>query len=216
MKLLKLILISMTALLLFLSSSWAMDKFGQDVSPELEAKTLLARMLRQPFRPDTYDPKKSVEQLLEVVESKADYFRAYFNLGLAYHELDDYPNAKAAFNKAIIIRHELNIEDTSVVNTAGWVAMKHGDFSHAEGLLKQAEALTINEESFTKRATISNLGELYFLTQRFEEAERYLTRSLQDYGNEAAQYYLDVIAATQKLEKNIAGDIPAATPEALQ
>ncbi|MGI9373066.1 MAG: tetratricopeptide repeat protein [Hyphomicrobiales bacterium] len=191
----------MSVLFWFSDDAWAADKFGQTVPHQLEQTVAEARKLRLPYLREMYNPKKSVELLEGVIKRKPDYFRAYFNLGLAYHELGDYEKAKMAFDKALEIRAAENLNDFSVVNTAGWVSMNHGDFERAEKLLKEAERLAQGSGTFTEGATQGNLGELYYLTQDFDKSKQYFIRSRDEYDNQSAQFYLDQIDAIEKKKK---------------
>lgn len=169
------------------------DKFGQDISADLEERVTQARQLRLPYS-TSYNPTSAITLLEDVISEKPDYFRAYFNLGLAYVELDNPKASRAAFDKALALREKLNIADASIVNTAGWASMQFGDYRRAEELLKQAEGLTKDSGTFTERAVHGNLGELYFLTQRFDESAKYFEIARDKFNNENAQFYLDMIS----------------------
>ena len=176
----------------------AADKYGQAVNPALETAVSVARKKRLPYLKESYDPEASVRQLERIVRRAPNYFRAWFNLGLAYHQTGNYPKSRSAFNKAIQIRNRLKLKDSSVVNSAGWVAMKNGDFARAKKLLHLAEKETKGQRNFTAGAVISNLGELYYLLQDFDRAQRYLSRAKSEYNNENAAYYLSRIKRVRK------------------
>ena len=175
------------------------DKFGQEVPKALERQVLQARLMRLPYQKDKYDPENSERILLRVIERKPDYYRAHFNLGLTYHELGDYEKAVEAFDAAMRIRDEQQIDDFTLINTAGWSSLKNSDFPRAERLLLQAEKLTEGSDTYTEGAVHSNLGELYFLTQRFDEAEHHLKIASDEFGSREAAYYLELIDRTQKV-----------------
>ncbi|WP_136658950.1 tetratricopeptide repeat protein [Nitratireductor sp. XY-223] len=177
----------------------AADKFGQNVPAHLEKKVLQARLMRLPYQKDRYDPKKSAKLLEEVVAAKPDYYRAYFNLGLTYHELGDYEKSTVAFDKALRIRREQKIDDFTLINTAGWVSLKNGDLIRAERLLLIAAKATKGTDTYTEGAVHSNLGEVYFLTQRFDDARRHLTIASEKFGSRDAAYYLDLINRTEQV-----------------
>ena len=192
----------LTAIVILLATAGAaaaQDKFGQTVPEALENKVLEARDKRLPYNKQNYDPKESVRMLEEAVAENPQYYRAYFNLGLAYHELGDYPKSTEAFDAALKIREEQEIDDATLLNTAGWVSLKNGDFQRAETLLKRAEAETRGTDTFTEGAVQSNLGQVYFLTQRFDLAERHLTIARDRFDSKEAAYYLDLIAKTQRV-----------------
>lgn len=179
------------------SITLAADKFGQEVSEGLEKLVVDARKKRLPYI-DGYDPEASVTILNEVLISKPDYYRAYYNLGLAHHELEDYNQSKKSFDKALEIHESQNIKDNTIFNTAGWVSLKNNDLKRAEELLKKAELLTKGDGSFTERAVHSNLGELYFLTQKFELSKDYFIISRDKYKSSTAGDYLKLIEEIQK------------------
>ena len=184
------------------SAALAADKFGQDVPAGLEQLVDQARQQRLPYS-NVYDPKTSAATLERVIAQKADYYRALFNLGLAYHELKEYQKSVETFDAALRIREAQSIDDATILNTAGWVALKNGDFGRAEALLKEAETETKGDGTFTEQAVLSNLGELYFLTQRLDLSRTYFntykannpTRQ-----NREVDYYLSIIERTEQLK----------------
>ena len=188
----------MLALLAF-GPATAADKFGQDVPNRLEEMVLQARLMRLPYQKDVYDPKRSAQILEEVIAAKPDYYRAHFNLGLTYHELGDYEKSTVAFDNALRIRREQQIDDFTLVNTAGWVSLKNGDLGRAERLLLLAAKLTKGTDTYTEGAVHSNLGEVYFLTQRFDDARTHLKIASEQFGSKEAAYYLDLIERTEKV-----------------
>lgn len=176
---------------------FAADKFGQDVPNELDALVDRARQQRLPYL-DAYDPESSIEALEQAVATKPDYYRAWFNLGLAYFEGDRYEESAKSFDRALDVRKELGIRDNTILNTAGWAAMKSGDYARAEALLKLAETATAGDGTFTEKAVVANLGELYFLTQEFPEAKIYLERYRDEFDGDSVEYFLNIIAETEK------------------
>ncbi|MCP4318265.1 MAG: tetratricopeptide repeat protein [Hyphomicrobiales bacterium] len=191
--------IIIATLLLSLGGAIAQDKYGQTVPNALERKVLDARNKRLPYNKEVYNPKSSVRILEEVVAVNPEYYRAHFNLGLAYHELGEYEKSTRSFNRALKIREQQKIDDVTLLNTAGWVSLKNGDFRRAENLLKQAEALTKGTKTYTEGAVHGNLGQLYFLTQRFDKAQRHLTIARDQFGSKESAYYLNLLAKTQKV-----------------
>jgi tetratricopeptide (TPR) repeat protein len=192
----------LTAIVILLATTGAaaaQDKFGQTVPRQLEDKVLEARAKRLPYNKQNYNPEESVRMLEEAVAENPLYYRAHFNLGLAYHELGDYTKSTEAFDAALKIREEQDIDDATLLNTAGWVSLKNGDFRRAETLLKRAEEETRGTDTFTEGAVHGNLGQVYFLTQRFDQAKRHLTIARDRFDSKEAAYYLDLIAKTQRV-----------------
>lgn len=116
-----------------LEAADVVDKFGQGVPKHLDAVVTEARKNR--LNPGSGNLSESITELERVVEEKNDYFRAWFNLGLAYwqasSENDLYEKSKRAFDHAIDIRDREKISDISVFNSAGWVSMRAGDYNSA-------------------------------------------------------------------------------------
>jgi tetratricopeptide (TPR) repeat protein len=166
------------------------DSFGQTISPEISQSVDRLRELRLPFdkTPDQVkiDAALAARELRAIVEREPNYFRGWFNLALALNEGGDYKGAKDAFDRAIAIRDAENIRDVSVLNTAGWAALRAGDYAAAEALLNRALADISKAEEGTAAAIHLNLGELYFLTQRLELSRKFYKVAREKYGSRQA------------------------------
>lgn len=177
------------------------DDFGQVVDPVASAEVDRAKKLRMPFgkSPDgaRKDAKRAVDILQAVVAKRPDYYRAQFNLGLAWHEAGDYAKSTQAFEKAMKIRLDRKIEDISLLNSAGWVSLQNGDYATAIVRLKMALEDIEQGTKATQSSVYYNLGQVYFLTQRFTDAEQYLTKAKNEYGSAQAAETLKLIAKTK-------------------
>lgn len=194
-----------TNLLTFpIHKSCAADQFGQDVPPDFERKISEAKEYRLPYNKDKgiYDPQKSINISNELLKTNPEYYRAYYNLGLAYSELKDYQNSEKNFDKAFEIRKKYNIKDATIFNSAGWVSMKYGDYKRAEELFKNGIELKDINTVASNRSLYNNIGVLYFNTQRFDEAKKYLTTAKDEYNSENAANTLKII---EEIEKEQAG-----------
>ncbi|MEA2028963.1 MAG: tetratricopeptide repeat protein [Campylobacterota bacterium] len=178
-------------------SETVQDKFGQHVVTTFELDLQKAKTLRLPYNPE-YNPTSSIEMLLKLVKQKPDYYRGHYNLGLAYFVNDEYEKSKASFDKAIKIRTKQNIKDATIFNSAGWSAMKAQDYKRAERLFLQGVAnKTLNSKS-SNASLFGNLGQLYFYTQRFDKALKYLNIAKDQYGSQSVQVTIDSIKEIQK------------------
>ena len=177
------------------------DDFGQVVDPVASAEVDRAKKLRMPFgkSPDgaRRDAKRAVDILQAVVAKRPDYYRAQFNLGLAWHEAGDYAKSTQAFEKAMKIRLDRKIEDISLLNSAGWASLQNGDYATAIVRLKMALEDIEQGTKATQSSVYYNLGQVYFLTQRFTDAEQYLTKAKNEYGSAQAAETLKLIAKTK-------------------
>lgn len=186
------------------TTSVAADKFKQDVPPGFEKKIIEAKEYRLPYN-EKYAPEKSVKILKELLKVKPDYYRAHYNLGLAYSELNDYQNAKESFEKAFAIRQKKSIPDVTIFNAAGWASMKAGDYKRAEELFMKGIELKKDNTFRSNRALYNNLGLLYFNTQRFNEAKRYFEVARDEYGSRSAGNTLQIIKELEEAEKEKRG-----------
>lgn len=182
------------------------DAFGQAFDPALASKVELARKLRLPGGKSSTSAKesakKSVAILEEVVRKQPTYYRAWFNLGLALNQAGDYPGAKAAFEKAVDLRVKLSIKDISLLNSAGWAAMQNGDYASAEKWLRMALGDIGQGSASTKGSVYYNLGQLYFFTQRFDQARAHLKIARDQFGSKQAAETLKLIEETKTFVKN--------------
>ncbi len=185
------------------SLAQSLDPFGQLIDPATNAAVDKAKTLRLPYgkTPDAAkrDAQKAVAMLEPIIAAKPDYYRALFNLGLAYDEAGNYAKANAAFERAFAVRDKLKIQDISLLNSAGWVSMKNGDYATAEKRLQSALANITQGTPPTQASLYNNLGQLYYDTQRFDEAGKYLTIAKDRFNSKAAAETLDLIAKTNAL-----------------
>ena len=179
------------------------DAFGQMVAPDINIAVDQAKQQRLPYdkTPDQAkrDAAAAVRALEAIVAAKPDYYRGLFNLGLAYDQAGDYAKANETFDKAIALRGSLAIKDISLLNSAGWVSMQNGDYANAEKRLLLALENIAQGERFTQAAIYNNLGQLYFFTQRFDEAGKFLTIAKDQYGSKSAANTLALIAKTNEI-----------------
>jgi tetratricopeptide (TPR) repeat protein len=168
------------------------DKFGQKVSSSFELNMQKAKTLRIPYKKE-YAPKESIAILLEMLKEKPDYYRGHYNLGLAYFEDKEYEKSKASFDKALEIRQKQNIQDATIFNAAGWTAMKAQDYIRAQKLFLEGVANKKLNTQASNAILFENLGLLYFYTQRFDEALKYLNLAKDTYGSKSAQTTIDTI-----------------------
>jgi Tfp pilus assembly protein PilF len=179
------------------------DQFGQAVLPAQDQAIDRAKQLRLPYgkvrERARNDARQSISILEPIIKSNPEHYRALFNLALAQHEAGDYPTAKQTFDQAIAVRQKLSIPDISLLNSAGWVSMENGDYAAAEDRLLMALKDIENGSPQTQASVYNNLGQLYFYTQRFDEAEKYLTIARDKFASKAAGETLLQIRKTNQL-----------------
>jgi Tfp pilus assembly protein PilF len=179
------------------------DQFGQAILPEEDRLIDRAKTLRLPYGklPDKAreDARQSITILEPIISSNPEHYRALFNLALAQHEAGNYAQANQTFEQAIAVRQKQSIPDISLLNSAGWVSMENGDYTTAEKRLLMALREIGNGSPQTQASVYNNLGQLYFYTQRFDEAEKYLTIARDKYGSKSAAATIIQIKKTNQL-----------------
>jgi Tfp pilus assembly protein PilF len=193
----------MTAAVNGASGQQNVDPFGQTITPDINAAVDQAKALRLPYdkTPEKAksDAAAAVTMLEAIVAAKPDYYRGLFNLGLAYDQAGDFAKANETFDKAIELREKFGIKDISLLNSAGWVSLQNGDYATAEKRLLLALENINQGAPFTQSAVYNNLGQLYFYTQRFDDAGKYLTIAKDKFSSKSAAATLDLIAKTNAI-----------------
>lgn len=193
------ILIIFILLLTFLQNSVAeeVDDFGQKVPISFSETVKKAKSMRLPYS-DEYNPNNSVKILTELINEKSDYYRALYNLGLAYSELGEYQKANETFDKALKIREEQQLEDLTIFNSAGWVSLNEQNYERAEKLFKKGLEYESVNSLYSNRALHNNIGLLYFYTQKFDDSKKYLEKATEKYNSESAKDTLKIIENIEK------------------
>jgi tetratricopeptide (TPR) repeat protein len=174
--------------------------FGQTVSATAKANVDKARALRMGVNGQAADLRQSILILESVIKENPEYYRAWYNLGLAKlkAEPDNTAGFEAPLKKAIEIQESnTSIRDGSVYNTLGYGYLQNGDHKQAIDFLLKGLTVPGNSD-WTSSALHYNLGRLYYETQDFSRAEHYLSISRDKYGNPAAGQLLDSISKLQK------------------
>ena len=163
------------------------DAFGQKVSKLDDKQVSKARDLRIPNYGAGFDIDKSISILTKIVEGKPSYYRAWYNLGLAYNANNNRDKSSQAFNKAIGIQEAASdIKDGSIYNTFGWVLLNNREYENAEKILLKGLEFKNQNTKKTNSALFYNLGRLYFEMRVYPQSMKYLSASADTYGNPAA------------------------------
>ena len=182
------------------------DQFGQSITSDISSKVDKAKTLRLPYNktPELaiQDARAAVAILENVLKLQPSYYRAMFNLGLAYDQAGEFSKANRIFEEAIKLRAKLGIKDITLLNSAAWVCMQNGDYDAAEKRLLMALKDIDQGEKYTQSAIYNNLGLLFFYTQRFDEAEIYLNVAAEKYDSKIAANTLQLISKTNEILKN--------------
>lgn len=144
---------------------------------------------------------EAISQLRIIALQHPDYFRAQYQLGLAFAQDGKYVEASKAFVAAKEITKTTQIDKiayASLQNSLGWTYYLMGDFKNSESNLKSALELlgTANPELNPK--VLNNLGMLYYTKGDLDMAKRYFKESETRFGSAYAAQKLGSISRIQK------------------
>ena len=146
----------------------------------------------------SYNPQKSVDIILELLKVKPNYYRGLYNLALAYSELRKHKLSIESFNKALAVKEKEDIVDNTIYNSAGWVNLRAHHYKAAIKLFRKSlKYVSTNKES-SNAALHNNLGLVYFYTQKYEKAKKYLKIAADKYGSVSAKNTLKIILESEK------------------
>lgn len=169
------------------------DPYQPRISPESVTQLQAARSLR---RQQDYD--RAIEAFEDLVRAEPDYYRAHYNLGLAYADSGEYEKAIEALEEALTIRNEERLPEYTIFNSIGWVHLLKGDYSaaerHFQAGLDQVERL--DDDSHLR--VLNNLGLLYLYSGRYQEAQETLESAVEEFGSETASRSLELLQAVRK------------------
>ncbi|MFZ1815286.1 MAG: tetratricopeptide repeat protein [Rhizobiaceae bacterium] len=174
--------------------------FGQMIDKNLNDQVSRARLLRLGVEGQPLDVDQSIEILTSVTNSNPGFYRAQYNLGLAL--LKKHPDQPEHFLPALEKAAEIettdsNIKDGSIYNTLGWSLLTNLKYDEAETYLRKGLDYAASNSDWTNSALNFNMGRLYFETQRYDKAKKFLSVAADSYGNPTA---IEMIATIDKLK----------------
>lgn len=170
------------------SAEQARDPY-QNVAPELVKKVDLAKEKQV----DRATLKQAESLLSDVLKQKPDYYRALYNLALAYESESEYEKAIKTFKEAEAVRYAENIPDNSILTSLGWAYLLAGNFDIAEGYLKKAYATRGDNTATINERTLYDLGYLYLRKRQPEEARKYLKEAIDTFQSVDAANLLKLV-----------------------
>ncbi|MBK1828713.1 tetratricopeptide repeat protein [Haloferula rosea] len=181
----------------------AQDKFQPEIPEDAVEKLEVARADRLEGRID-----EARQRLTDLISDHPDYYRARYNLGLLEYDAGNTDSSKETLSKVYAMRlsddHE--IDENSIFSTFGWVCFVDGDFKQAEGVYNKGYELAKNDpaQRALQSNLLANLGELYYVTGRFEDAIEVLTKARTEFGNDKASETLNRIEEYLAMKKELA------------
>lgn len=179
------------ALLLFaalVTCAYSKDIFQDLISSELVNKVDQAKLLRE-----NKQPEKSIEILKGVVHQSPEYYRAHFNLGLAYADTRDPNNAIVSYKRALEIKQKYGLTEGSIYNCIGIAYLEIGDYVSSESWLKKGLENLQHLTYPSKQKLYNTIGVLYIYMKRYDEAKKYLKIASDEYGFKLAKDNLAIV-----------------------
>ena len=174
------------------------DRFQPDIRSELVSLLEEARQERRSGNSD-----QAIESLQQIIKDQPDYYRAHFNLALAFVNQERYDESIQAFTKALEIKNSNKIADVTIYNSLGWTYLHAGDLEKAEEFLllavKNVEFLTDS----SKKRVFNNIGWLYMYSGDYNAAEKYLKKAKDEYGSSLAVKNLALLEELLKKVKKL-------------
>lgn len=165
----------------------------QDVAPDLVRKVDLAKQKQLLGDPQQNDEAASL--LLDVLQSKPDYYRALYNLGLIYLAKNEADKAVEVLERAKAIRDQnSNLQnDNAILNTLGWAYLNAGDLDKAERYLKAAYDMKTKNDPHLNERVMNNLGYLYLQEGKTTEARKLLDESRKQFNSSRANSIMKLV-----------------------
>ena len=152
--------------------------------------------------------EEASKELTEVLKVKPDYYRALYNLGLVQYSQGKADAALETLENAAQIGKEKNVQDSTILNSVGWIQMNRGKLVEAEDYLLKALEQTPNNETTSKKRVLNNLGYLYLQKGDTNRAEAFLEEAVREYSSSGATEVLKLVHASEKQAQVIAAASP--------
>lgn len=196
-----LLIIFLGAQLLVPQVVWSQeDHFQKEIPPGNVQRLEVARQLRKNGK-----IADAIKRLRSLIRDEPNYYRAHYNLALAYVFKKDYDEAIKSFKKALEIKQYSNITDATIYNSIGWFYFLKGNYGKSEEYFKIAmkkenlDLLTIE----SKQKLFNNIGVLYMNMGELELSKKYWNKSVDEYNSSQARKNLEMLKELKATQKTI-------------
>lgn len=150
----------------------AQDKFQAHI--ERSAVTRLDQAVAVRRAGDLDNARKLLEQL---TLQYPDYYRAVYNLGLAYADAGEPKKAVETLLKADALRKRLAIDDPTLDNSIGWAYLLDWQYAKAEEYFARS-LKNVNQLPKSSQARLyNNYAQLKIYQNNYPDAQKYLKLS---------------------------------------
>ena len=150
----------------------AQDKFQANIERSAVARLDQAVAVRR-----AGDLDRAKKQLEQLTQQYPDYYRAVYNLGLAYADAGETKKAVDTLLKADALRKRLAIDDPTLDNSIGWAYLLNWQYAKAEEHFALS-LKNVNQLPKSSQARLyNNYAQLKIYQHNYAEAQKYLQLS---------------------------------------
>lgn len=172
----------------------ASDKFQTDIDENVVAKLDQAVELRRIGKLN-----EAIPLLKSITEEQPIYYRAHYNLALAYTDSDHFEDALAAFKQAEELRANEKIDDPTLDNSIGWAYLLEGNYDEASKYFEAAIQQSDNMSSFSKARLFNNYAQVKIYQGDLATAKLYLEKAIQN-GSSIATITLQQVSTMESVQ----------------
>lgn len=146
----------------------------------------------------------AIESMTELLRENPDYYRAHYNLGLAYLNSGKPKDALPHLEKARSLRETegAEIRDSTIYNSLGWAQFLAGDLEAAQRTFEKGKAEAGSAPRASNAKLFNNLGTLYLEKGDLETARHYFSEAATKYGSDKARANLKYLGTFEGLAAN--------------
>lgn len=136
-----------------------------------------------------------------LVQGNPNDYWAQKSLGKSASAQGDYSDALVAFQRAMMLRQEQEIDDWSLYNSLGWTKFQLGD---TFGGIDDIQLALDKEESLSPavaNAAYNNLGLIYIHLDDLTKAREAFNRAIEEYDSEIAAENIELLERLEHLEQ---------------
>ncbi len=168
------------------------DKFQKTINPEYSSELDEAVALRRGG-----NLQEAIQQIDSILLKQPNYYRAHYNIALAYTDLGKFTEAFEHFEKAKSIRDTENIDDPTLDNSMGWAYLLDRNYEKSEQNFDHAIKNSEQLKTASKAKLFNNYAQLKIHQGDIKTANEYLQKAI-DNGSDIAK------KNSERLQKEIA------------
>ncbi len=164
---------------------YAQDKYQNNIEQvQVDKLNAIVDLRRQGNLSD------ATKQLVDLTQQNPNYYRAIYNLGLAYADMGKTKDAIVKLLDAEKLKTRLSIQDPTLDNSIGWAFFLDGQYDNADTYFTKALEHSDKLSKNSQARLFNNYAQLKIYQKKLPEAKKYLQLSTQG-GNFLAKKTLE-------------------------